>query len=122
MIYYCWLALLMITAGLIIHYDATRQEIPLPYVVLNYLCLCTLTSPLLVIGLVFIFLAYYWKQPVDWLYVFVIGYLFIIFPFSPTLLFITMGMVIFILNSKDEKRISFMAPLEVILVALLTLR
>ena len=122
MIYYCWLALLMITAGLIIHYDSTRKEIPLPYVVLNYLCLCTLTSPLLVIGLVFIFLAYYWKQPVDWLYVFVIGYLFIIFPFSPTLLFITMGMLIFILNSKDEERISFMAPLEVILVALLTLR
>lgn len=122
MIYYYWLALLMITAGLIIHYDATKKEIPLPYVVLNYLCLCTLTSPLLVIGLVFIFLAYYWKQPVDWLYVFVIGYLFIIFPFSSTLLFITMGMVIFILNSNDEKRISFMAPLEVILVALLTLR
>ena len=122
MIYYCWLALLIITAGLIIYYDSTRQEIPLPYVVLNYLCLCTLTAPLLVIGLVFIFLAYYWKQPVDWLYVFVIGYLFIIFPFSPTLLFITMGMVIFILNSKDEKRISFMAPLEVILVAMLTLK
>ena len=70
--------ILIITAILIIVYDFKIQKIPILLLLANYISICLLTNKYFLVGLVVIFLAKIKNFPIDWLYVFMIGYLIII--------------------------------------------
>lgn len=113
-------ATIFMTCLIVSYFDVKYKEVPVIAVIVNYVAICYLIgNPGLYAGIIIIFYAVAKKLPIDLLYVALIVYLIIIgslstFQIAAALLF---G-VLFIALSKDRK-ISFLLPLEVILVSAL---
>lgn len=115
---YGLLSIIILSAIFIMYYDIEKQEIPIALIIINYACVCLLVNPYLLIGEIFVFIAYKNKIPIDPLYLFLIVYLIIIKGVSGLLFTLSLLLgLIFIFVSK--KKVSFMVPLEVILISAL---
>lgn len=113
------LFVIILSAIFIMYYDIKKQEIPISLIITNYACACLLINPyLLLFGEIFIFIAYKYKIPIDPLYLILIVYLILIKGISGPLLTLSLLLgLIFIFVSK--RKVSFMFPLEVILISAL---
>ena len=113
-------AVIFISCIIISYFDLKYKTIPVLTVLVNYVSICYLIgNPGLFLGIPIIFYAVGRDLPIDLLYVALIVYLIIIGSLSPTFIAIALLFsVLFVAFSKD-KQISFMFPLEVILIAAL---
>lgn len=112
--------LLVISAVLIAYFDFTKSEFSSLLLLVNYLCICFLTSYWMLLGVIVIYLCYKYKTPIDWLYVAVLCYLIIIKPHTVYMNLAIVFALIFILASpKEEENVNFMMPLELAIIAAL---
>jgi len=115
---YGLLSVIILSAIFIMYYDIKKQEIPISLIIINYACACLLINPYLLFGEIFIFIAYKYKIPIDPLYLILIVYLILIKGVSGLLFTLSLLLgLIFIFVSK--RKVSFMFPLEVILISAL---
>lgn len=112
--------IIFLSCLIISFYDVKYKQVPLGALIVNYCLICYLIGNIgLYFGVAIILYAYIKKLPIDLLYIALIVYLIIIgslstFQIAAALLFA----LLFIFFSKDKK-VSFLLPLEVILVSAL---
>lgn len=98
------------TAILTIIYDYKTQQIPLIIILLNYISICLLVSPYLLVGIFAIIICKKLNKPIDSIYVLPLCYIFIT---TKNLMYIIciIPMLIQTIMSKRDK-ISFMIAIE----------
>ena len=110
--------LFVLSATVVACYDLKSQEIPFIPLLINYVCLCCLTNYFLLFGIFILLFALHKDLPIDWLYVGIIGYL-ILIEGTPSIFTVVMLALITLFTVFSGKKISFMVPLEAILVTMI---
>lgn len=110
-----WTVIFLISGMFIVICDTKYKEFSSLALIANYYSMCMLTTPWLLIGFVAIIMCYFYKSPVDPLYVFVLCYLILITKLTMPMLLGVAFMMLVILDTKEGEDVSFMAPLELAL-------
>lgn len=100
---------LISTIGVII-FDWKIQKIPVSLILINYISLALLINPLLIIGVIIIFISKYLDKPIDLLYLLILSYLIIISDSVHSAIAILIVVTYIVLSNKEK--LSFMVPLE----------
>ena len=113
-------AVIFITCLVVSYFDLKYQKVPLVTLVINYVAVCYLIgNPGLYFGVLVIFYALAKDLPIDLLYVALIAYLIIIGSLSTLYIAIALLFSVIYIMAAKKNRISFLLPLEVILVSAL---
>jgi hypothetical protein len=116
------LILVFLSGCLISYFDLKYKAVPLFLLIINFGSVCYLINNILLLigGLFILIYAYYKELPIDFLYIALIIYLIIIGGMSiPHILVSMLFTLLFVMTSKQKDEISFMFPLEIILVTAL---
>ena len=111
--------ILIVTAALIMVYDYKIQKIPIWLLIINYVSICLISNKWLFIGIIFIFVAKKYDKPIDPLYVALVCYFIFMNQSIIQILFILI--LIFHIAISKKCKISFMLPLEIVIVCELLL-
>jgi len=111
---------ILVTCLIIAFFDYKYQSVPLATLIINYIAICYLIgNPGLYLGVFIIFYALAKELPIDLLYVSLIVYLIIIGSVSTIHIAVTLIFSLFYIVFSKKKKISFLLPLEVILMSAL---
>ena len=117
---YLLYSIYLITAIIIIIYDYKIQLIPILLLLCNYICLCFIINPILLIGIICILIAKQLNKPIDMLYICILIYLIIIVNNPYSMLSILILLIYTILQKSNK--ISYMFPLEIAIIIELLLK